>query len=104
MDELTSKIWPYLAKAVLVKIWNWCDINPPNCDSALEIISYAANWGNCPKRKILIAIIYGYMWCLWKLNLLNTPVLQRISTNNMLELIESKNIFFWNRRIIRATA
>ena len=57
------------AKDVLMKIWNWCGITSTttNPDSIMEIVKYAANWGNCPKkRKILIAIIYGYIWCLWK--------------------------------------
>ncbi|KAL4558696.1 hypothetical protein LXL04_036897 [Taraxacum kok-saghyz] len=32
-----------------------------------DLIKYAAVWGNCPKkRKVFLAILYGYLWCVWK--------------------------------------
>lgn len=57
------------AKVVLKRIWEWCQIvSPPDFSTLEDIISYAANWGHCPKkRKIFLAIIYGYVWCLWKM-------------------------------------
>ena len=57
------------ARGVLSRIWNWCNISdPPDFNSVNDIISYAANWGHCPKkRKVLIAIIYGYVWSMWRM-------------------------------------
>jgi len=50
-----------LAKDVLTKIWQWCNITSPSFDAFTEIISFAANWGNCSKkRSILLAIVYGF--------------------------------------------
>ena len=55
------------AKEVLRRIWSWCGIPSPSLGSIREMIAFAANWGNCPKkRKVLLAITYGYAWCLWK--------------------------------------
>ncbi|KAL4586885.1 hypothetical protein LXL04_011532 [Taraxacum kok-saghyz] len=48
-------------------IFNWCNITSQDFLSVFEFISFAANWGNCPKKKkIWLAICYGLIWCTWK--------------------------------------
>ena len=43
-----------------------------------EAIGFAADWGRCPKkRQILLAVIYGYMWNIWKAR--NDKIFKRLS-------------------------
>ena len=47
-------------------IFNWCGIPWQRFQSVGELVKFAAVWGNCPKkRKILLAILYGFLWCVW---------------------------------------
>nr|KAJ0214893.1 hypothetical protein LSAT_V11C300121650 [Lactuca sativa] len=47
-------------------ISKWCGLDLPLFSTVEEVISFASQWGNCPKkRKILISIVYGIMWCIW---------------------------------------
>ncbi|KAL4577659.1 hypothetical protein LXL04_013770 [Taraxacum kok-saghyz] len=48
-------------------IWKWCNIPQQRFSSTPEVVMFAANWGNCPrKRRILISIVYGSLLCVWK--------------------------------------
>ncbi|KAL4558518.1 hypothetical protein LXL04_036719 [Taraxacum kok-saghyz] len=48
-------------------ILNWCNISHQDFASVPEIVKFAASWGHCPKRrKILHAILYGYIWFIWR--------------------------------------
>ncbi|XP_023736870.1 uncharacterized protein LOC111884805 [Lactuca sativa] len=48
-------------------IFNWCDVSIQRFLSISDFVNFAASWGNCPKkRKIFIAICYGFLWCMWK--------------------------------------
>ncbi|CAI9286673.1 unnamed protein product [Lactuca saligna] len=32
-----------------------------------EIITFATNWGSCPKKKhVILSIVYGCFWCIWR--------------------------------------
>ncbi|KAL4567347.1 hypothetical protein LXL04_022930 [Taraxacum kok-saghyz] len=54
-------------REVLDWILNWCGISLQNVQTVTDLVQYAAMWGNCPKRrKILLAIVYGLLWCTWK--------------------------------------
>ena len=54
-------------KETLDWLWRWCNVPAPTLNTVSDLISFAANWGRCPKkRKVFIAIIYGYFWCVWK--------------------------------------
>ena len=54
-------------KETLDWVWRWCNILDPSIGSVNDLISFAVHWGRCPKkRKIFIAIIYGFIWCGWK--------------------------------------
>nr|KAJ0207457.1 hypothetical protein LSAT_V11C500259380 [Lactuca sativa] len=48
-------------------IFNWCSIPWKNFNLVGGLVHFAATWGNCLKeRKILLAILYGFLWCIWK--------------------------------------
>ncbi|CAI9303401.1 unnamed protein product [Lactuca saligna] len=48
-------------------IFNWCGISIQRLLSVSDFVNFAASWGNYPKkRKIFIAISYGFLWCIWK--------------------------------------
>nr|KAJ0227864.1 hypothetical protein LSAT_V11C100001760 [Lactuca sativa] len=48
-------------------IFNWCNVSIQRFLSISDFVNFAASWGNCPKkRKIFIAICYGFLWCMWK--------------------------------------
>ena len=52
---------------VLKKIMDWCSIDQGPFSDIKSVVSFAANWGNCPKkRKIFLSIIYGFLWTMWK--------------------------------------
>ncbi|KAL4564651.1 hypothetical protein LXL04_028719 [Taraxacum kok-saghyz] len=45
--------------SVMVWIFKWCNIQPPQFHNVGDILNYAATWGNCPrKRTVLISILY----------------------------------------------
>ncbi|CAI9295967.1 unnamed protein product [Lactuca saligna] len=55
------------AKTVLKEIFHWCQIVLVDFQSVNEVLDYASNWGNCPKKKRrLMAIRYGTLWSIWK--------------------------------------
>ncbi|KAL4560381.1 hypothetical protein LXL04_032531 [Taraxacum kok-saghyz] len=55
------------AVEVLAWIFSWCDINLNHFSGITDFVAFAGNWGRCPKkRKILTAILYGYLWSMWK--------------------------------------
>ena len=55
------------ARDCLTWIFNWCNIGMQQFQSVGELVKFAAILGNYPKKcKILLAIIYGYLWCTWK--------------------------------------
>nr|KAJ0227333.1 hypothetical protein LSAT_V11C100002010 [Lactuca sativa] len=57
---------PYMHED-LIWIFNWHGIPLPSLSSMKYVISYAANWGYCPmKRKSLLAVVYGWLWCVWR--------------------------------------
>lgn len=54
-------------REVLLWIFKWCGIPLPVFDSVTEVIAFAANWGRCPKKKmIFVAIVYCLLWNVWK--------------------------------------
>ena len=56
-----------MAKEVLEWVFNWCKIDPKSFDSIGDLLSFAADWGRCPKKKrIFLAIVYGFVWSMWK--------------------------------------
>ncbi|KAL4588641.1 hypothetical protein LXL04_001533 [Taraxacum kok-saghyz] len=56
-----------LAKEVLVWLFSWCNISIQNFQTVEELVNFAAEWGRCPKkRKILLAVLYGAIWNIWK--------------------------------------
>ncbi|KAL4591704.1 hypothetical protein LXL04_004675 [Taraxacum kok-saghyz] len=56
-----------IAKDLLIWIFRWCEISMQNFSKAVDLVDFAASWGRCPKkRKILVAIIYGFIWSIWK--------------------------------------
>ncbi|CAI9279463.1 unnamed protein product [Lactuca saligna] len=69
-----------LAHEVLNCIMNWCNFTPIQFHSIRELLEYVAVWSNCPKnQKILLAILYGYLWCTWKT--INDIVVNNVITN-----------------------
>lgn len=49
----------------LGKILSWCNITPQHFSKVSELFSFAENWGNrLKKQKILVAIVYRYLWCM----------------------------------------
>ncbi|KAL4563465.1 hypothetical protein LXL04_027508 [Taraxacum kok-saghyz] len=83
------------AKDVLERIWTWCKIPMPNINWVEELVTFAVQWGRCPKkRKILIAIIYGFLWNNWKAR--NNKVFNKVhvSTLGLVDNILSK-VFGW---------
>lgn len=51
------------AQDTLLKILNWCKILFQQLSSVAEMVNFAANRGNCPKKKLHLAIFYDYLWC-----------------------------------------
>lgn len=53
------------SRSVEIRRWifSWCCLTLPHFSSVLDLIQFAANWGNCPKkRKVLLKIIYCMIW------------------------------------------
>nr|KAJ0193757.1 hypothetical protein LSAT_V11C800390710 [Lactuca sativa] len=55
-----------LAKEVFKWIFKWCDVPFVSFSSVSEALNFAAKWGNCPKKKVFLTILYGGLWCIWK--------------------------------------
>ncbi|KAL4574928.1 hypothetical protein LXL04_021768 [Taraxacum kok-saghyz] len=67
LAEERKNIFNLYTRASLNWILKWCNIQDQQFKTVGEMVKFAAIWGNCPKkRKILLAIIYGYLWCTWK--------------------------------------
>lgn len=46
-------------------ILNWCSIPLQNFSRVNDLGDFAAKWGCCPKkRKLLLPIVYGFIWCI----------------------------------------
>lgn len=46
---------------------NWCGILPRLFSGVNEVLGFARNRGDCPKKKeTLTCILYGTLWSLWK--------------------------------------
>ena len=57
----------HVAADALDWILKWCDVPSQKFNTVSEFVNFAANWGNCPKKKkIFIAICYGFLWSVWK--------------------------------------
>lgn len=89
-----------LALIVWELIFKWCDIPDPQFDNINDLISFAKNWGRCPKRRNnLISVCYGTMWLLWKSRC--DWVFKNIHSNPMLVVDKVKtSVYSWliNRR------
>ena len=49
------------------KIMDWCKIPHTNFNSVRDIVNFAGEWGTCPrKRKIMVAIVFGFIWSIWR--------------------------------------
>ena len=56
-----------LAKETIEWILIWCGLPPQHFTDLVDLVKFAASWGRCPKkRKLLVAICYGFIWCTWK--------------------------------------
>nr|KAJ0214496.1 hypothetical protein LSAT_V11C400197810 [Lactuca sativa] len=83
------------AKDVLAWIFNRCNLPFQQFDSVGELILYAASLGNCPKkRKILLAIFYGYLWYIWRARSDIVFNKTHISTSKLEDIILS-TVFSW---------
>ncbi|KAL4588883.1 hypothetical protein LXL04_001781 [Taraxacum kok-saghyz] len=48
-------------------ILQWCNVPTQNFSSVSDFVNFAASWGNCPKKKkIFLAVCYGFLWSAWK--------------------------------------
>ncbi|CAI9276597.1 unnamed protein product [Lactuca saligna] len=57
-----------VARDALMWLLNWCNNQPPAFNGVGELVKFVGCWGSCPKRrKILIALCYGFLWCAWKI-------------------------------------
>jgi len=55
-----------IAKETRDWIFKWCHIPPVQLATTVDLLNYAATWGNCPrKRKTFVAIIHCMLWQLW---------------------------------------
>lgn len=63
---------------VISWIFKWCDILDHMFSYVVVFINFASSWVHCPKkRKLLLAIIYGTFWCVWREN--NEKVFKKMS-------------------------
>ena len=54
------------AKEVFMWVFKWSSLDIGKCNSVVEILKFAAEWGNCPKKKkIKLGVIYGALWSIW---------------------------------------
>ena len=55
------------AKSIMEWIFSWCNIPLVSLNSMVDVLDYASNWGNCPKRRVrVVGICYKMMWSVWK--------------------------------------
>ncbi|KAL4558843.1 hypothetical protein LXL04_037046 [Taraxacum kok-saghyz] len=55
------------SKEVLARIYKWCGIDVIQFSGVVDLVRFAAVWGRCPKkRKLLLAVTYGYIWSIWR--------------------------------------
>ncbi|KAL4554753.1 hypothetical protein LXL04_037356 [Taraxacum kok-saghyz] len=53
-------------KCAMDWIYKWCGIQLHQVLNIGDLIHYAANWGNCPKKRtILTSILYCSICCIW---------------------------------------
>lgn len=77
------------------QVFKWCGIQQENFASVTDLLSFAANWSRCPKkRKRFISICHGLIWNLWKNR--NDRVFNRVFANPTLSSRTVKSlVFFW---------
>ncbi|KAL4581896.1 hypothetical protein LXL04_006430 [Taraxacum kok-saghyz] len=54
-------------KEVLDWIFIWCGLPTQYFSEVIDLVTFDACWGRCPKkRKLFVAICYSFLWCVWK--------------------------------------
>ncbi|XP_023762551.1 uncharacterized protein LOC111911013 [Lactuca sativa] len=85
------------ARKVMTWILKWCNITIVNFHTVNEVLDYASNWGNCPKKKKrLLGICYGTLWGIWKARnerLFNNQLMCALKVVNIIQSIT----FLWFR-------
>ncbi|KAL4572152.1 hypothetical protein LXL04_018921 [Taraxacum kok-saghyz] len=57
---------PFVREA-LKWILGWCNIPQQQFDTVGDLVQFASQWGRCPnKMKVILAIVYGFLWWSWK--------------------------------------
>ena len=66
--KVTCFVWhACLAKEIIEWILVQCGLPPQHFSELVNLVKFAASWGRCTKkRKLLVAICYGFIWCTWK--------------------------------------
>ncbi|CAI9299170.1 unnamed protein product [Lactuca saligna] len=80
-------------KTALDWIFRWCDIQVQHFNSVTKLVSFAIQWGQCPKkRKILLAIIYSFLWFGWKAR--NDKIFNNLKISSMVLADNTINLLF----------
>lgn len=67
MSETESNNHLFIACRFSVKCLTGFSIGMVSLFLPSNLVNFVAHWGNCPKsRRIIITIIYGFLWCMWK--------------------------------------
>ncbi|XP_023769257.1 uncharacterized protein LOC111917854 [Lactuca sativa] len=69
------------AKGTREWIFKWCGIKTQDFSHIKEIIDFAAEWGNCPKKRDLFnSIVFCLFWNIWKAR--NNRVFKELKTSH----------------------
>ncbi|CAH1412783.1 unnamed protein product [Lactuca virosa] len=85
----------FAKKKVADGIWRWCNVQVGGFNKVNDLLDFVATWGSCAKRrKIIVVICYGMLWCIWKARNERVFKKNRLPPDKVIEIVKSVT-FLW---------